>query len=180
MPEEFKPTIHFETQGENEEIIFVLRAHVFTNLRWVVLVAILFLIPVFVTQTNIFDPILNPLQISSTSARSLALGWYFLTFAIAIQGILHWYFNVYILTNKRLVDIDFQQLLYRKISSTELSNVEDITYTKGGIAQSMLNYGDLHIQTAGTLPQFEFIHIPDPGSVQKKIEKSVGEYKNGL
>lgn len=180
MEETNSPKLGFETQADDEEIFLLLRAHVITNLPWFVIVVILFLIPTFISQTTIFDFFLEPLKISSASARILSLCWYFLTFAIALQNILHWYFNVYILTNKRIVDIDFQQLLYRKISSTELSNVQDITYTKGGIAQSLFDYGDLHIQTAGTLPQFEFLRVPNPGTVQKAIEKAVGEYKNGL
>lgn len=180
MPEEPKPTLHFETQADDEQIILLLRAHVITNTPWIILVVILFLIPLLVTQTNLFDSVLAPLNISSTSSRALALAWYFLAFAIAVQNILSWYFNVYILTSKRIVDIDFQQLLYRKISSTELSNVQDITYTKGGIPQTLFDYGDIHIQTAGTLPQFEFLRVPNPSFVQTEIEKAVGEYKNGL
>ena len=180
MEEKPSPKIGFETQAADEEIILLLRAHVFTNIVWIVLVIILFLTPTIISSTNIFDPIFGSWGISSSSARVLALSWYFLAFAIALQNILHWYFNVYILTNKRIVDIDFQQLLYRKISSTELSNVQDITYTKGGIAQSLFDYGDLHIQTAGTLPQFEFLHVPNPSWVQTEIEKAVGVYKNGL
>src|SRR3989344_1338114 len=180
MAEANAPTLHFETQAADEEIILLLRAHVITNVPWIILVIILFLIPPLLTATNIFDPVLDPLNISNTSAKALTLAWYFLAFAIALQSILSWYFNVYILTNKRIVDIDFQQLLYRKISSTELSNVQDITYTKGGIAQSIFDYGDLHVQTAGTLPQFEFLRVPNPSWVQTEIEKAVGEYKNGL
>ena len=180
MEEKPSPKLHFETQSADEEIILLLRAHVITNVPWVFLVVILFILPLISSLTSTFDPIFDPLGISETSARILTLSWYFLAFAVALQNILHWYFNVYILTNKRIVDIDFQQLLYRKISSTELSNVQDITYTKGGIPQSLFDYGDLHVQTAGTLPQFEFLRVPNPGEVQKEIEKAVGEYKNGL
>lgn len=180
MAETTSPTLHFETQADDEEITLLLRAHVITNVPWIVLVAILFLLPPLLSWSNVFDPILDPLGITSTSMRILMLAWYLLAFAIALQNILHWYFNVYILTNNRIVDIDFQQLLYRKISSTELSNVQDITYSKGGVSQSIFDYGDLHIQTAGTLPQFEFLGIPKPGEVQKEIEKAVGDYKNGL
>jgi hypothetical protein len=180
MEESAKRSLHFETQAPDEEIILLLRAHVITNLPWIFLVTILFFVPTFLGATNLFEPLIGPLNISTRSARFLSLIWYLLTFAIALQNILSWYFNVYILTNKRIVDIDFHQLLYRKISSTELSNVQDITYTRGGIPQALFDYGDLHIQTAGTLPQFEFLKVPKPSALQKQIEKSVEEYKNGL
>lgn len=180
MEEVNRPKLFFETQAEDEEIFLLLRAHVITNLPWMVLIIILFSIPSLISSTKIFAVFIDPLETSTASARTLSLCWYFLTFAIGLQNILHWYFNVYILTNKRIVDIDFQQLLYRKISSTELANVQDITYTKGGIPQSLFDYGDLHVQTAGTLPQFEFLRVPNPGAVQKAIEKAVGDYKNGL
>lgn len=180
MEELKSTTLHFETQAEDEEIIRLLRAHVITNVPWIILVVILFLVPTIVSVNDVFDPVLDSLGVSGASARALSLCWYLLAFAIALQNILSWYFNVYILTNKRIVDIDFQQLLYRKISTTELSNVQDITYTKGGIPQTLFDYGDLHIQTAGTLPQFEFLKAPNPGELQTEIEKAVGDYKNGL
>ena len=108
---ESPPTkLHFENQDPDENILLLCRAHVITNLPWILFVTFLFLVPFLITGTNIFDQILDPLGVNSTSARALALCWYFLTFAIAIQNILHWYFNVYIVTNKRIVDIDCQQL----------------------------------------------------------------------
>lgn len=180
MEETKERSVCFETQADDEEIILLLRAHVITNLPWLVLVIALFAIPSILSRTDLFDPIFAPLQITSKGSALLTLCWYLLVFAIALQNILLWYFNVYILTSKRIVDIDFNQLLYRQISSTDLASVQDITYTKGGIAQSLFNYGDLRIQTAGSVPQFEFLKVGDPGAVQKQIERVAEASKNGL
>ena len=54
----------------------------------------------------------------------------------------------------------------------------------GGIAQVVFNYGNITIQTAGEVPEFEFHHVPKPGEVRKEIENEMHrnktkDYHNG-
>ena len=159
---------HFETQSADEEVIVFSRAHFFTNVWWIVLVIILLLIPSALKLVEFKD---NPfdLALSAGSQFILTLAWYLFVISFAFQRFLLWFFNIYIITNKRVVDIDFYHLFYKEISSTTISHVQDVTHRRGGVAQLLFDYGDLFIQTAGTTPNFEFHAIPKPGLVQKKL-----------
>jgi len=169
--------VHFEGEEEGEKVLFLLRAHPITNLRWVLIVLVLVLVPPLLNSADI-EVLLNLKFNNQTVFLATAL-WYLVVLGYAFQEALHWYFNIYILTNKRIVDIDFYGLFYRSISQTTLPNVQDITFSKGGIFQNFFDYGDIHIQTAGTATNFEFASIPDPEGVQKKILDLIARKKRG-
>lgn len=161
----FRPSkMKFETQESDEEIIVLLRKHPLTNLNWV-LIAILGIImpsffgylPFFVTAPSGFKVI-------------IVLAWYMFTLAFALQKFLLWFFNVMIVTNRRVVDIDFLNMVYKEVSDTELEKVVDVTLKMGGVFRTMFDYGDVLIQTAGEAPNFEFLAVPRPSKVAKILQ----------
>lgn len=167
--------LRFEGEEKQEETLFFLRAHVITNLGWILIVIVFATVPILVSFIP-FEKLVG-LDISSQTIFLVLLLWYLVLAGFAFQQFLHWHFNIYILTSKRIVDIDFFNLFYRDVSQTTLNNVEDITYSKGGVFQNFFDYGDLTLQTAGTAPNFDFHHIPDPEGSQQKIINLVTKYK---
>lgn len=165
--------IFFEGEQEGEKVLILLRAHPITNLDWILTATFLLTLPFFITF--VFSAAATVLPVSFLTGQLFAAALYIATFGFVFQNFLGWYFNIYILTNKRLVDIDFHNLFYRRISQTTLSNVQDVSFTKGGVFQNLFDYGDLFIQTAGEQSNFEFSHIPDPEGAQKQILKLVKE-----
>jgi hypothetical protein len=162
----------FETQVEGEKLLALYRAHFVTNTRWILITILLAATPPIVAIINVLDPIISNFNIPSYSVDGFALIWYLGTFAFAFQHFLNWYFNIYIVTDRRIVDMDFFQLLYKKVSSAHLENIEDITFTIGGVSQVLFHYGDIHIQTAGTENNFEFLKVPNPNVVKQIIEEA--------
>ena len=65
--------------------------------------------------------------------------WYLLTAAIAFEGFFNWYFDVFIVTDERIIDVDFKNLIYRNITMTKIDKIEDVTYTVSGAIPSMLD-----------------------------------------
>jgi hypothetical protein len=57
--------------------------------------------------------------------------------------------------------------------------VEDVTFIKKGVLQNFFDFGDIHIQTAGTLPNFDFHAIPDPEGSLKQILDLVSRSRKG-
>ena len=168
--------VRFEGESKEEETLFFLRAHPITNLTWVIMTALAIFLPImtlifFAVATSIETPI-------SIETVLLGLGaWYLVVFGVAVQQFIGWFFNIYILTNKQVVDIDFFGLFHRKVSQTTLGNIQDVTYSKAGIFQNFFDYGNLFIQTAGTAMHFEFHSVPDPEGAQKQILDLVAKYK---
>ncbi len=172
-------TVRFEGEDPEEETLFVLRAHHITNLGWIFTTSIVLVLPFIVV---VFLSLVNTINFP-VSKITLLLGvliWLLVVVGVAFQQFVNWYFNIYVLTNKRLVDIDFFGLFHRRVSQTTLGNVQDVTYTKSGILQNFFDYGDIHLQTAGTESNFEFNSIPDPEGSQHQILELVAKYKKGI
>lgn len=155
--------IRYEAQEEDEKIVLFLRRHFFTNVGWIIATFCLALVPIFAFSFFSFDFI--PL-----SYRFLGvLGWYMVVFAYAFERFLSWFFNVNIVTDQRIIDVNFPSILYKDISECKIDNIEDISSKTGGFIRSFLNYGDVLIQTAGTLPELTFEAIPFPDKAAEII-----------
>lgn len=171
MPNPTAPNIFtFESQTEDEKVILVLRAHGVTNIPWIFITIILTLAPLVLVLSRVLEPLIESFKLPSQGLFGVTLLWYLFVFAYAFQNFLSWYFNIYLVTNERVVDMDFFQLLYRKISGAELRRIEDVSSSMGGVSQVIFNYGDIRIQTAGAEEQFLFERVPKPAFVQKTIE----------
>ena len=170
---------HFETQTLDEEVIIFERAHFFTNVWWITLVVIFVLVPPILKLLPLENGVTFDLSLSIGTQFILTLSWYLFVAAFAFQRFLLWHFNIYIVTNKRVVDIDFFNLFYKQISSTVTSNIQDVTHRRGGVAQLFFNYGDVFVQTAGTNPNFEFHLVGSPNKISKKIISLLHRHKSG-
>lgn len=176
-----KPSgIRFESQEKEEQLYFLLRRHPITNLGWLILSTILILTPLafmyFITQDgiNTFKYVQAKYQVI------LLILWYSLTMLYTFESFLIWYFNVYIITNKRVIDVDFRGLWGKRISEAPLSNVEDVTYETKKFLHILFDYGNIFMQTAAEKTEFEFNSIPKPSLVHDKLTDLVEEHrKNG-
>ena len=151
--------LRFETQDKEEKIVLILRRHVITNLPWLTLALLMFLAPFFITA-------IIPLNFVPGNFRFIGfICWYLLIFAFVFEKFLLWFFNVKILTDERIIDIDFPTLLYRDIKEAKIDKVQDISVKTGGYLRSLFNFGDVVIQTAGAVPEICFEAVPNPEQV---------------
>lgn len=165
--------IDFETREKEEKVILLMRQHPITNIGWILIGILMLLAPSVVS----FFPILDFLPARFQFVA--ILGWYLITTAFVLEGFLNWFFNVYIITNQRVVDIDFYNLIYKEVSDTKIDKVQDVTYKMGGVIRTLFNYGDVFIQTAGTHPNFEFLAVPQPNRVAKILQDLISKGSRG-
>lgn len=154
----------FEGQDADEKILLLLRAHPITNLSWIITAILLFITPFFipgVLRLINFDLSTIPTQFEIV----FLIINYLLVLTIMFEGFLHWYFNVYIVTEKNIVDVDFHSLLFKSIDVAPLRNIEDTSSSMGGIMSSIFHYGDVIIQTAGATKNIDFYAVPKPHQV---------------
>ncbi|HBQ50923.1 hypothetical protein A3B42_03835 [Candidatus Daviesbacteria bacterium RIFCSPLOWO2_01_FULL_38_10] len=151
----------FEGQDPGEKILLLLRAHPITNLSWIIPVILLFSFPFFVPK--IFSLLnIDLFIIPQTFQIVFLIINYLLVLIISFEGFLHWYFNVYIVTEKNIVDVDFHSLLFKNIDVAPLRNIEDTSSSMGGILNSVFHYGNVFIQTAGATKNIDFHSVPRP------------------
>ena len=84
-----------------------------------------------------------------------------------------WYFNLGIITTERVIDVDFSTILYKERTTAYYDKIEDVTVKTGGFLASIVNYGNIFVQTAGTEANIEFMNIPEPGKVAEIINNYV-------
>lgn len=170
--------VQFETQQADEHVILFLRQHLIINVPWVI-IAILLLIAPTILFPMILVNLKLPFVIPIAYIIVLTLFWYLATVGFILMSFLRWFFNIYIVTNERVVDIDFIHLLYKEFSEARLEKVQDLSYKTGGIFAAFFNFGDVAIQTAGELPNFEFDAVPRPERVIATISELVENVKEG-
>ncbi len=154
----------FGEKGEEEKVLVVVRAHWFTNLSWI----ITFVFMLFVPALMNFIPI--PGEIVTKYKLLISLFWYLVSFAFGLEKFLAWYFDVVIITDKRVIDIDFGNLLVKKFSEARLIMIQDITSKVSGFFQTIFNYGKVKVQTAGEMPEIIFENIPNPEKIIKILQ----------
>lgn len=165
----YPESIRFDTQEEREQIVLFLRKHWITNIPWLLVTFFLVLVP------SLFFPIVIVRGFLSLVPANFMLVfsffWYLAAFGFALVNFITWYFNVYIVTNERIIDVDFYQLLYKEMSAARIARVQDLTYKLGGVIRALFDYGDVFIQTAGTELNFDFEAVPHPEQVVRIISE---------
>lgn len=169
--------VTFEDQEEDEKLLLLLRRHLNTNLRWIFVTIVLLIIPIlfipFSQQLSVF----NFLMLPARFIVIFILFYYMVVFTYAFINFITWYFNISLVTDKRIIDVDFSNLVYKNVSATKISLLQDASYVQIGFLRSFFDYGDVLLQTAGTLDNFSFPGVPKPYKVVQIVEELIGKGK---
>lgn len=161
-------SVRFQSQNDDEDVFILLRQHWVINLPWIMNFFIGLLIPFVVVA--ILSALPNSEELFPFTYLVCAwIGWYIVLSSYIFMQFLKWYFNVYIITSDRIVDLDFLGLLNHKISEASLVNIEDVSSGHFGLWQNLFDFGTVKIQTAAETSEFRFDNVPKPGYVQDKI-----------
>jgi hypothetical protein len=162
--------IHVDIQDKDEQIVLVLRQHLITQVKGLfILLVTIFLIPSLLSFAGFFD------YLPTQFLTAFYIFWVVLAFGLATHFFLMWFFNVYIVTDERVIDVDFNSMIHRNISSAKIENIEDVSSESIGPLASIFDYGTINLQTAGASNEFEFEHVPQPGKVKKLLNELILE-----
>lgn len=142
-----------------------MRRHFSTNLPWIMASIIMATIPVILAVFSLLSFLPSEFQVIAV------LGWYLITLAYSFERFLSWFFNVNIVTDERVVDIDFHNLFYKEVTDTNTEMIQDVTYTTGGFIRTFFKYGNVKIQTASEKQNIEFLAIPNPARIVKILQE---------
>ena|SRR3989344_1663217 len=157
--------VNFVGADSEEKIVLLLRRHAITNIPWI-----------FVSILLLFTPIIAFMFgfLESAPVNFLTVGlifWYLISFAYIFEQFLSWFFNVYIVTDERVFDVDFLNLVYREITDANIDQIQDVTVRVGSVIRTVFDYGDIIIQTAAQIPQIEFEAVPHPDRVAQVLRE---------
>ncbi|MFZ6015927.1 MAG: PH domain-containing protein [Patescibacteria group bacterium] len=150
---------------EEEEIQAMVRRHLFTVMPSLFLAMLLIVIPFFLLFP-LFSIGLTGVIIFGVTVI-VGILW-------AIRTFILWHADVLIITNLRIVDVDQRGLLSRKVTEAPFENIQDVSWKREGMAQTIFRMGSVEVQTAGASAKIEAHNIPYPQKVHELINDLKG------
>jgi hypothetical protein len=169
----------YEGEDSDEKILYVIRKSLWAIVPNLIFVMVLTIAPIFFFSYLHSLNIKLDLGIKPGFITSLNIFWYLFTFGYLFQLFVNWYFNVFIITSKKIVDFDVRGLTYKNTSETALRNVEDVTSRVVGTLGTVLNIGEVSVQTAGEEREFEFEKMDNPSEIRDIISDLISNLKTG-
>lgn len=129
--------------------------------------------------------ILYPAQPELVGLPSFALASLIAGLIMALVGIgtfiAVWVYlqNQFYMTNESVIQEIQHSLFSRHEQTVSLGSIEDASYRKNGILQTMLDYGTIRLSTEGEETTYRFHYVTNPRSQVATINNGIEAFKNG-
>lgn len=162
-----------------EEVLKVVRKH------WFIIVAELFgtflmlLLPfIILFVLALFPTPLEQLSVNLGDYTALitfaVAAWSVLTLMVGFATWTHYYLDLWIITDRRIILVDQVHFFNRNVSIFRLERLQDIEFYVKGIIPTLLNFGTIRAQTASAFESnFRTDGLPDPRGLQAVIQKAM-------
>lgn len=168
---------NFPNQKPNEHVLMFLRRHWIAVFKIIAMTAFFAIFPALIYIG--LENYTGFLEVESYRAffTIMVSAFYLFVILYGFANFVDYYLDVWIVTNERIINIEQKGLFAREISEKELGNMQDITSDVDGFWATILNYGDVYIQTAAEKERFVFKQIPFADEVARRISNLVAEYQ---
>ncbi len=167
--------------GEGEQIAFIVRRHWYH-------IALEGAIHIFILLMAIAGTIVAVAALSGNTygisvQQGLALGVYFLAFLGLILWMkffsawTHHWLDAWVVTNKRVIDIEQHGFFRRDVSSYPLDRIQDVTFNVSGLIAMWLKFGDVRVQTASITDTLVMKQVPFPADVKEQVVTAIEELR---
>ncbi len=156
---------------QDEQVVLRVRRHWFVLFKTSFMVILAVLLPVvgFVfVRRNVPD-----------LSFSIENGTHFLMFLYSLWLLLWWtvlfaqwtdyYLDVWYVTTKRIIDVEQKGIFHREVTTLRFERVQDITVEIPGFVATILDFGDIHVQTAGESRKIIIEHAKNPAHVKRLL-----------
>lgn len=161
----------------NEHILVKTRRHWFVLFRKTASIVVVYLILVALAFAGVY--------FWDTGGRALLLAVFFsllLGLAVWMSLFMTWmnyYLDVWVMTDKRVFDIEQHSLFTRDVAEFRLDKVQDLGIEVRGLIPTILDFGDVHVQTAGRSTEFIIEEAPKPyelaGAMSREVDRVLRE-----
>lgn len=168
--------VYFDTQEANEHILLFLRQHFITNIPWIFFTFVFLFVPSLLSFGLQLAHYPSPLTFLPPQLMfATILFYYIIVLTSAFTHFLGWYYNISLITPRRVLDIEMKDLVEKKVAATKISLVQDVENEQTGTLRTLFNYGDVMIQTAGAKDNFFINACPKPEVVVRTVETLIGK-----
>ncbi len=166
---------HSLVQLENgENVILQIRRHLFVFYMRIAFVVVLVFLPLLLI------PVADAALEKIFDANGILVFWaLYLMWLLVLSTILFvqwtdYYLDVWIVTNKRVIDIEQKGVFNFEVSTFRLEQIQDISIEINGIIASFLKFGTIHIHTAGESPNLTIRDAARPIEVKEALMRAHG------
>jgi hypothetical protein len=162
-----------------EEVLKVVRKHWFVIATELFAIFLMLLFPFFILfLLTIFPERLHTFDIGLAHFTTLIVfaiaAWSTITLMAAFTMWTHYYLDLWIITDRRIILVDQIAFFNRNVSIFRLERLQDIEFYISGLIPTLLNFGTLKAQTAGAHESnFKSTGLPDPRELQAIIQKAM-------
>ena len=103
---------------------------------------------------------------------TLYIGWLIMMWMSLFSIWTNYYLDVWTITNRRLIATNQHGFFSRTIGSFRFERLQDVEVTVNGFLATILDYGTLETQTAGTQDNFIAYDLPKPSEIKALILSS--------
>lgn len=171
----FKHTkFDFDGKRDDENVEMFLYSHwIIITLKTIFyfLIGVVPLVPILVFSRYIVENKFTSLTLFILTA------YYMILWSLYFYQMMKYLLNNWIVTDQRILDIVQHSFFYRTVAELDLTRVQDISVCTRGLIQTVLDYGDIQLQSAGTIDKFIFRNISHPEMVKDKITKLIEDAK---
>lgn len=163
---------------KSEELIKVVRKHWFIiviELAGITLLALIPLVTLLLIYATDTEVTVN-LDEHLLSVLFGTLCWLIICCMMAVMAWTHYFLDLWIITDRRIIVIEQIHFFNRKVGSFRLERMQDIKVKITGIIPTLLNFGTLRAQTASAAESnFTNNGLPNPRELQSLIQKAMDE-----
>jgi len=136
---------YFEDQLDDEEMLLLFRKHPVVMRKGLIIAALGLLIgPLYVTLISFIRPDSTP-----TMGRFIVilLAGLLVSLLLFFPSWMSWFFSVYLLTDKRLIQIKQKGFFDRSLVDIGNNQISMVNYQVKGLQETLLGFGTINIQT---------------------------------
>ncbi len=156
----------------DEKVVKVLHRDYFILFKKVSLFILLAVLPFvfFRIMALSFPSLLNSL-LSYALVLLSASAYYLFIWLFFFFSFIDFYLDIWLITNKRIIDVKQEGFFSRTIAEQKLYRVQDVTSEVKGAFPTIFKYGNVYIQTAGEEQRFFFHEVSNPDGVRNMLIK---------
>jgi hypothetical protein len=133
----------FPGQHEDENVDFLFRQHPLVMRKALIIGLLIILVAVLPLD---FPAVYSSDQLSSFCIK-IALITPILVLLVWVYRWIGWYYTVYIVTNRRIIEIKQKGLFDRKVEEWQLDAISNVNYHIGGLQAALFSFGDITART---------------------------------
>lgn len=174
---QIKPRATFAGQNKGEVIFLLVRRHWITNVNWIIRNIFYCFIPLIIFY--IVDIFRFDISFFSWRIYTLAaVAFYSLVISNLVRDFFDWYFDVYIVTNERIVEYQFKPFANYSVEEVFIESVESVKQKTPGVIASVFNYGNVTVSTEAKDKDIAILYISNPTKVRDIISDLVRISRN--